>query len=651
MTPETGAPRAVPAESEASVWTTWGERILGLFPDAKLDTPHPSVLTVERHEHLLLLAPASLFVEQPWFLRRQLDLLPAEPRRFVLIGSLTVNQARAAETAGMLLLLEESVGDAALLVALERAFDAVTTEVDRAGQRKKLVRTEYELREIIEISQALITERETEKLLGLILEKSRFITGADAGSLYVVEGSSPELSGRVLHFKLSQNDSVRFNGADFTMPISPRSMAGWVALERQTIRIPDVYQLPSDSPLRFDRSFDERTGYRTRSMLSTPLVSSRGDVLGVIQLINKKRHPRRQLTCSSDFEHEVVPFDDRSHELLLTLAAQAGIALETALLHEEIRGLFEGFVKASVDAIEARDPTTSGHSRRVAELTVRLAEAVERTDQGAYANVRFTREQLREIEYAGLLHDFGKIGVREHVLVKAKKLYPHELEQIRLRLDVAMQSLRTELADRRVELLLRGETPARLAALEQEFAERQLELEGVLHAVLEANEPTVLRGTQSEAIAKLVRARFQRLDGSFEPVLNATELESLEVTRGSLTHAELEEIRSHVTHTYRFLSRIPWGRSLACVPAIAGSHHERLNGTGYPQGLTAETIPVQAKLMSIADIFDALTASDRPYKRAVPIDKAIEILGYEVKDGHLDGDLVEVFVKNRVWES
>jgi HD-GYP domain-containing protein (c-di-GMP phosphodiesterase class II) len=628
----------------------WAERIVGLFPEATVSSPYPSLFTVERGGCALLLGPAALFLDEPWMLRRQLDLLPTEPRRFVLVGSLTVEQARTAQTAGMSLLLDESVGDAALLVGLERAFDDIEDEVTKAGQKQKLIRTEYELREIIEISRALITERETETLLALILEKSRFITGADAGSLYVVEGDGPELADRLLQFRLSQNDSVTFDWQKFTMPISRSSMAGWAALERQTIRIPDAYQLGEDSPVRFDRSFDERTGYRTRSILCTPLVSSRGDVLGVIQLINKKRNPRRRLTCSRDFEHEVVPFDDRSQELLLTLAAQAGVALETALLYEEIRGLFDGFVRASVDAIEARDPTTSGHSRRVAEYTVRLAQAVERTDQGPYAGAHFTRQQLRELEYAALLHDFGKIGVRENVLVKAKKLYPHQLDQVRARLEFAMQSLRTELAERRMELIQRSATEAEFWELDRESSQRQLELEGALATVLSANEPTVLRSEQSELITQMSRLHYRQLDGTSAPLLSSEEVESLMVSRGSLTHAEMEEIRSHVTHTYRFLSRIPWGRTFAGVPTIAGAHHERLNGTGYPGKLTANAIPLQAKMMSVADIFDALTASDRPYKRAVPIDKAIDILGYEVKDGHLDPDLVALFAAARVWE-
>jgi HD-GYP domain-containing protein (c-di-GMP phosphodiesterase class II) len=515
---------------------------------------------------------------------------------------------------------------------------------------KWLNRYRYELGELIEIARALTTEREIDRLLGLILEKARFVTAADAGSMYVVEGSDPVTARRTLRFKLSQNDSVSFDSREFTMPISARSIAGYVALELQTLRIEDVYEMPSGSPFGFDRSFDEKVGYRTRSMLVTPLTSSKGEVIGVLQLINKKREPKHKLLAASDFEHEVVPFDERSEELVKTLAAQAGIALENAILYDEIRKIFEGFVRASVDAIEARDPTTSGHSRRVAELTVGLAQAVERADSGPYRAVAWTREDMRELEYASLLHDFGKIGVREHVLVKAKKLYPHDLELIRQRFDFVIRTFEVEVLGRKLAAAARGASGSELEAFEHELAERRAELEQAWHVVEGANEPTVLAAGDFQRIEELGQQSYVRLNGAVETLLSAREVKSLSVMRGSLTNEEFDEIRSHVVHTYRFLSQIPWGKTFSGVAKIAGAHHERLNGTGYPNRLRAEEIPLQSKLMTISDIFDALTASDRPYKRAVPVERALHILSLEVKDGHVDADLVRIFNEARVWE-
>jgi response regulator RpfG family c-di-GMP phosphodiesterase len=320
-------------------------------------------------------------------------------------------------------------------------------------------------------------------------------------------------------------------------------------------------------------------------------------------------------------------------------------------LYQEIRKIFEGFVKASVDAIEARDPTTSGHSRRVADLTVNLARAVERTDTGPYREVRWQLEDLREIEYASVLHDFGKIGVREHVLVKAKKLFPHELGMIRQRFEFVIRTIELDVIQRKMVAMSRGASNDELLELDSELLGKRSEIEDAWTVIEQANEPSLLAAGNFKRIEELGRHAYSRLNGDVSTLLSAEEVKSLSVTRGSLTAEEFDEIRSHVSHTYRFLSQIPWGKTFSRVAIIAGSHHERLNGTGYPNRLQAAEIPLQSKMMSISDIFDALTASDRPYKRAVPVEKALDILGFEVKDNHVDGELVRIFTESRAWES
>jgi HD-GYP domain-containing protein (c-di-GMP phosphodiesterase class II) len=537
-----------------------------------------------------------------------------------------------------------------VFVAVAGAFELIDARQRAENRGRWLSRYRYELGELVEIARAISTEREIDKLLGLILEKSRFITGADAGSLYVVEGDDPDPLRRSLRFKLTQNESVAFDWREFNIPISARSMSGYVALHRTSLNIADVYDLPPRSPYSFDPSFDAKIGYRTKSMLCAPLLARNGDAIGVIQLINKKRDVERKLTSPSDFESQVLAFDERSEELLMTLASQAGIALENAILYAEINRMLEGFVRASVEAIEQRDPTTSGHSRRVADFTVGLARAVERTERGPYGGVRFSADDLRELEYASLLHDFGKIGVREEVLVKAKKLFSHELEAIRLRFDFAIRSAEADTLRRKLHVIERGGALADAAFLDEELAARVQEIESAFAAIVASNEPTVLKGGDFARIESIARETYTSVRGDACPLLASLEVKSLSVARGSLTPGELDEIRSHVVHTHEFLSQIPWGKQFRRVPTIAGAHHERLNGTGYPNRLRAEEIPVQSKMMSITDIFDALTASDRPYKKAVPIPKALDILGLEVKDQHIDGDLLEVFVAARVWE-
>jgi HD-GYP domain-containing protein (c-di-GMP phosphodiesterase class II) len=455
----------------------------------------------------------------------------------------------------------------------------------------------------------------------------------------------------MLRFKLSQNESVTYDSREFVMPISTRSIAGSAALGKKPINIPDAYDIPAGAQYGFDRRFDEKIGYRTKSMLTMPLISSqRDEVIGVIQLINKKKDPEKKLFTKDDVEEQVVAFDERSEELLGMVAAQAGASLENAMLYDEIRKLFEGFVKASVEAIESRDPTTSGHSRRVADLTVELAKVVDMETSGPYKGASFSREDLRELEYASLLHDFGKIGVREKVLVKANKLYEEKVELIRARFDFIARSLEADMLRRKVTALERGSPKSDLDALDKEYAERRAELDASWATIMSANEPTVLAAGDFAKIEGIAKETYFDMRGEMKFLLDADETVALSVKRGSLTPKEYEEITSHVVHTFKFLSNIPWGKAFRRVPAIAGAHHERLNGTGYPNRLRAEEIPVQSKMMSISDIYDALTASDRPYKKAVPVERAVDILEYGVKDQHLDPELVRIFREARIWE-
>ncbi len=540
----------------------------------------------------------------------------------------------------------------AFRVAVERALELLDSRnrVDR--QNRSVDRYRNEMGELLDVARAIATERDLHTLLDVILESSRKVTGADAGSVYVVE-DGPGVNGeptKTLRFKLSQNESVSFASTEFTIPLNMGSIAGCAALERRAIAVDDAHHLPPDSPFGFDRRFDDKSGYRTRSMLAVPLVSHRDEVIGVIQLINKKRDPSVKLRSPADVDAHVVPFDVRSSDLLGMVAAQAGVSLENTLLYDEIRLLFEGFVKASVEAIESRDPTTSGHSRRVADYTLNLARVVDGLTEGPFKHASFSRQDLQEIEYASLLHDFGKIGVREKVLVKAKKLEDYELGVIRSRFDFVARTFEAETLKKKLVALEGGAPREYLDALDRELELRHAELEGAYAAILSANEPTVLAAGDFARIEELARRTYADLQGSPHPLLTAGEEKALSVKRGSLTESEFDEIRSHVTHTYRFLQQIPWSKALKRVPLIAGAHHERLNGTGYPNRLAATDIPLQSKMMSIADIFDALTASDRPYKRAIPIDKALDILNFSVKDGHVDADLVKIFAAGKLWE-
>jgi HD-GYP domain-containing protein (c-di-GMP phosphodiesterase class II) len=457
---------------------------------------------------------------------------------------------------------------------------------------------------------------------------------------------------------LSQNDSLDIDFQEFTLKVDERSIVGKAVLDGRPINIPDLDALDDRERnpwgFRHNRSFDEKTGYRARSMLTVPMLSAHSEVIGVVQLINRKRRPERRLGAPEDFAAEVIPFDARAEEFTLALASQAGISLENAILYGEIRNLFEGFVDASVTAIESRDPTTSGHSRRVATLSVALAEKVDAITAGPLRDIRFTADELKQIEYAGMLHDFGKVGVRERVLVKAKKLYEEELQGIQLRFAYIRKGLEAEALERKLGLTIEhgaAEAGKRIAEIDRELARREAELDGVMAFVAKANEPSVLEQGGFERLIEIGQLQYRDGAGTLRPYLEREEIAALQIRRGSLTVSERAEIESHVVHTYNFLRKIPWGRTLRDIPQIAGAHHEYLSGDGYPGRLAGEEIPVEARMMTIADIFDALTASDRPYKRAVPVDRALSIIESEVRAGKVDGGLFEVFVKGQVYRA
>jgi HD-GYP domain-containing protein (c-di-GMP phosphodiesterase class II) len=335
------------------------------------------------------------------------------------------------------------------------------------------------------------------------------------------------------------------------------------------------------------------------------------------------------------------------------LASQAGVAIENSLLYEDIERLFEGFVTAAVTAIEQRDPTTSGHSSRVATLTVGLAEAVGRGGIGPYRSLSLSRTELREIRYAALLHDFGKVSVREHVLVKEKKLYPWDLDIIRHRFAYQLQALDLQFERERANYLAAHGTAQyeeAIAELDRRRREAKGQLIRFLDAIVSANEPTVLPFGNFDELREINRRSYVDFDGVERRLLRDDELRFLMVRQGNLDDQERREIESHVTHTYRFLAQIPWTRELRRIPEIAYGHHERLNGAGYPRQVQGEAIPVQTRMMTIADVFDALTATDRPYKRAVPWDRALDILADEAKEGMLDGHLLQTFIEARIFE-
>lgn len=521
---------------------------------------------------------------------------------------------------------------------------------------------EKELNSLNAIGVALSAEKNITKLLNLIVTKAMELSHADAASLYLIESipGQPEdpndyLKNKRFHFEVAQNRSREVAFRSAILEISKHSIYGYVALTKATLSIEDAYFIDDSREFSWaGRDFDLSINYRTKSMLTVPMLNREQNVIGVIQLINCKKYPDLPLGDYDSILDEVIPFKLHQAQAIESIASQAAVALENAKLIEAIQNLFDGFVKASVMAIESRDPTTSGHSGRVAQLTIALANAVNQCPQGVFKDVFFSEAQLQEINYASLLHDFGKIGVREEVLLKAKKLYPSEAQSIMDRFHLVRALLSSSTYKNQRDCFLHQsheEADAYFQESEHSLLEELERLDQYLTFIIQCNEPTVIKQGGFERLREISQYTFETISRFKGPFLTPSEVASLSIQRGSLSESDRREIESHVTHTYRFLKMIPWTSNLSNVPTIAYAHHEKIDGSGYPSQLKNEQIPIQSKMMTIADIYDALTAWDRPYKKAIPVERALHILTQEAKDHHIDSDLLDVFIQTKIYQT
>lgn len=504
------------------------------------------------------------------------------------------------------------------------------------------------LTRLTEIGIALSAEKSLTALLNRVLNEGRKLAVCDAASLFLVDDVDKE--NRHLILKLTQNASINFDFEEQRFDLNDSSISGYVATHGSELNIEDVYDI-QDKPYQFNPIFDHATGYRCRSLLALPIFNHHQEIIGVLQFINHTKQAGVKLNSHSVTKESVIPFDKEICLLLRALASQSAIAIENRRLIESIHRLFEGFVHASVIAIEQRDPTTSGHSFRVADLSIALANCLSNSDLKQYRNQQLSKKDLRQLKYAALLHDFGKVGVKESVLTKAKKLTEHQLDIVKYRIRLTQQTLLRQRAE--IELKLFTEMPdsnSHSTLRQQEAIQRQIsQLEQFWLDILQANEPTVLAESASDNLKQIHAYKAFNDNGTLTPLINKDELLALSIPKGSLTLEEMDEIRSHVIHTETFLKQIPWTHELQDIPMIAGAHHEKIDGSGYPRGLTGQQIPLASQIMTVCDIYDALTASDRPYKNALPDEIAFKILLNEAEKELLNGDLVKLFIDSKVY--
>ncbi|HOF00822.1 MAG TPA: HD domain-containing phosphohydrolase [Spirochaetota bacterium] len=499
---------------------------------------------------------------------------------------------------------------------------------------------EKELSSLYQIGIDLSSQSDLEILLQKILKTSLDFTNSDGGSIYLVlKEINSETGEKMMQFERSMSDTLGERYQKVKMPINNKSLAGYVINTGKSLNILDAYKIPKSLPYKFNSSFDKKNNYRSKTMIVVPMINHNGEIIGAIQLINKKKNRSIKLIGEDTVKKNVVEFDHKSELLIRSLGSQATIAIENARLYQEIQALFESFMEASVSAVESRDPSTAGHSRRVSKLSVAMANLINFTDNGPLKNVKFSQDDIRALNYAGLLHDFGKIGIPEKILLKDKKLHIEEI----LGIEGRMETLK-------YHLFLNGNKAKKNSEIDKLVNEIISNVDDLKNAILSANEPGFITEEVADKLKKAKETDVVYLDKKTSSALSDEEYNRLLHSRGSLSSEEYEIMKSHVDFSYKFLNLIVWPKGLEKVPEIARAHHEKLDGSGYPQGLKGSQIPLESQIMSIVDIFDALTSSDRPYKNRISVDKALDILKKEAADKKINKDILDLMIESLIYE-
>jgi len=545
------------------------------------------------------------------------------------------------------------------------ATDPVTEEIDfetlssdrRLNQLLKSVLGEVKLyaenqikhiKQLTQIGLALSSEKNISKLLENIVDQARDLSNADAGTLYIMEDDK-----EYLRFEILQNDSMntRMGGTqtiEQTLPKVPlydsngkpnhSNVSSYTAITGNIVNIPDVYEAEG-----FDftgpRKYDESTGYRSKSMLVIPMKNHENDIIGVLQLLNAQDRDTG----------EVVAFSPEYVDLIGSLASQAAVALTNTQLIQDLKNLFHAFIRSIATAIDAKSPYTKGHIDRVVDLTMMIADAVNTDTVGAFKDTSFNADQMEEMRIAAWMHDVGKITTPEYVVNKSTKVETifDRIHLIETRFDLIAEQIRTRFLNQKVQLLTNGRPDSHaLERIDEKCAEKLAQLDDDLAFIKACNSPGEFLEDDSIDRIRQIGARTYFLNGGEQSYLTADEVENLCIRKGSLTDAEREKIQNHATMTLKMLRQLPFPKKLSNVAEYASGHHEKLDGTGYPRGLSGAELSLQSKIMAVADIFEALTAKDRPYKQPMKLSQAIKILGFMEKDRHIDPEVLEIFLRN-----
>ena len=509
------------------------------------------------------------------------------------------------------------------------------------NDKQKIKNLENRIHRLNEIGMALSTESDSNKLFEMILEEARNITNADGRTLY-----SKNKEGN-LKFEILRNDTmstIMGGSSNKEIPFDPvklwvddstpnqSNVSAYVALTGETVNIKDAYQ-EAGFDFSGTKSYDEKTGYHSKSFLTVPLKNHENEIIGVMQLINAR-----------DEDNEVVPFDKDMQEQIESLASQGAVALTNKKLVGELKTLFEAFIQLIATAIDKKSEYTGGHCSRVPVITMMLADAVAKTTSGKYKDFSMTEEERYELYIAAWLHDCGKVATPPHVVDKGTKLETifDRIELVKTRMEILKRDVEIDFLKRQ----LNGSLP--------EFDEKYTKAIKEIDENIKFIEACNIGGEfmKSELQEKIVAISKQKLflNNKEMNILTDNEVRNLNITKGTLLPEERDIINDHISITIDMLEELPYPKNLKNIPEFAGGHHEKMDGTGYPKGLKADQMSPQAKIMAIADIYEALTAADRPYKEGKKLSQAMRIMGFMKNDYHIDEDLFEIFVNSGVYK-
>jgi len=521
---------------------------------------------------------------------------------------------------------------------LDELLQSVVHEVKTYADRLA-----HQITKLSDIGRALSGVHDLSELLEMIVDQARQFTNADAGTLYLKEEGS-------LRFKIVQNDTLNIRMGGKTgeaIPFPPvelkeTNVSAFVALKGESVNIPDVY-FTDLFDFTGPKKFDESTGYRSQSMLVVPMRNHENDVIGVLQLLNAK-NPKTS---------KVISFSPDNENLTESLASQAAVAVTNAKLITDMTDLFESFVQVMATAIDEKSPVTGGHIRRVANLTLTMADIINQQFDGHFKDKHFTTDQMYELRIAAWMHDIGKVTTPVEIVEKAKKLQTifDRIHYINVRMDYLLQKVKLKGMEKKIEFMQKGVSPQVIQKIDEEMTTKIAELKDIKEFINRCNEPgEFLEDDNIQRLQEISKMTYVDEDGVEQNFLDENELLNLSIRRGSITEAERKKMQDHASVTLKMLNQIPFTKKLKNIPLFAGAHHEYINGKGYPLGLAGDEIPFEGKLMAVTDIAEALTASDRPYKKAMPLNVVYKILRSMAKNGELDNEMVELFINEGVYE-